>query len=93
MSEEKGIKEITELADGLKVFAAFAGKVLKDNKLSTSDLQYVVDIAMQFDAISKAFDGLGEVPAELKNLKKDELISIVAKFFEVRDAYNEAKKS
>lgn len=92
IEEDPGIKEITELFEALKVLAAFGGKVMRDGKLGTSDLQYVVDVAIQFQALIEGFSGLEDLVKEAKSLKKDELIAIVGQVYGVVKAFEDAKK-
>ena len=90
--EEKGIVEALEFFEANKVIAKFIGKVMRDKKISTSDFQFVVELAVQFETIIKGFDGMGEAAKELKNLKKDELVALLLKGFEVGAAYEEGRK-
>lgn len=90
---ELTIKESKEVIDGLKVLAKFAGKVLSDGKVGTSDLTHLVSLAMEFDKISEAAKDAELALAELKNLSQEELIEIVGGLYGVFASFKEGKLS
>ena len=92
VKEEMGIIETLEFFEANKVIARFVGKVMRDKKISSSDFQYVIDLALEFEKITKGFSGIEEVAKELKNLKKDELVALLLKGFEIGAAFEEGRK-
>ena len=72
--------------------ASFAGKVLKDGRISTADLSYVVDLALKFDKIVAGFDNFQEALSEAKDLDKSEVIEILGQAYAVVASFEDAKK-
>jgi hypothetical protein len=98
MSEENaavelGTTELIELFDSLKLLGGFAGKVLKDGKVSTADFSYLIDLAIKFEDVVKGFSDLDKAVAEAKDLKKAELLLVISKVYEVVQAFEAGKKS
>jgi hypothetical protein len=84
MSEEKkGIKESSEMIDGLGVLVKAGFKIAKDGKVDLSDLSHLVDVAKEFDTLMEGFKGLDEIDDEVKDLDEAEAIALVAKLFKV----------
>lgn len=78
MSEnEKTIKETKELFKGLGLVAKTAKAVAKDGKVDFSDLSHVVELAKNSSVLIEAVKDVKEVPAELKDLSKEELLEII----------------
>lgn len=94
MSEEKkGIKETTEILEGLKVLATFAGNVAKDGKVGPADLVYLVDLGSHFPALADAGKDADDALEEIKDLDEAEVLSIVTQVYAVAKAFSDAKKS
>jgi type III secretion system FlhB-like substrate exporter len=73
----KDIKETKELFAGLALIAKAAKKIAADGKVSLADAEHIIDLAKESSVIVAAFKDLKEVPAELKDLDKEELIDLV----------------
>lgn len=93
MGEKKGIKETTEILEGLKVLATFAGNVAKDGKVGPADLVYLVDLGSHFPALADAGKDADEALAEIKDLDEAEVLSIVTQVYGVAKAFADAKKA
>ena len=91
--ESKGIKELTEIMQGLKVLATFAGNVFKDRKVSPADLVYLVDLGTHFPALAAAGKDADEALAEIKDLDQIEVMQIVAEVYGIAKAFSDAKKA
>ena len=92
-TEKKGIAETTEILEGLRVLATFAGNVAKDGKVGPADLVYLVDLGSHFPAQAAAGKDADEALAELKDLDEAEVMSIVVQVYGVAKAFSEAKKA
>lgn len=79
---EKGIKEISELLDGVKLLAVSGKKIAKDG-ISAEDVAHVVTLFTNFNTIVEAYKGLGEASEEIKNLDQSEVIEIIGKLYEI----------
>ena len=90
--EEKGIKEITELLDGLGELASFAGAATKDGRIGIDDLSYLIALGSKFDVLANAASGIDEALLEAKNLKQDEVLVIIGKVYEIVKRFELAKK-
>lgn len=88
-----GVKETTELLEGVKVIGVAGVKILADKKLNLLDLGHVMELAKQSETLVAAFDGLGEIPKEVKDLSLEESQAIVSKVFEVIAAIKAAKQA
>lgn len=77
MSEVKSIKETKELFAGLGLVAKEVKGVFADGVVDMSDLKYVLDLGKQHQVLVDAVQGVKEVPAELKDLDKEELLEII----------------
>lgn len=78
MSEaEKTIKETKELFKGLALVVKAGKNVAADGKVDFSDLAHVVELAKSSSVIVEAIKDVKEVPAELKDLTKEELLEII----------------
>ena len=72
-----GIKEIKELIAGMEVATIAIKKVMKDGKVDLSDSSVVIELGMQFPVIMAAIEGIGQIPAEAKDIDAQEAIEIV----------------
>jgi len=77
------IKETKELLDGLEIAAKAIAKIAKDKKINAEDLPVLISLATDFEKLVAAFSGLGEVPAELKDLDEAEVIAIISKLYAI----------
>lgn len=83
MSEKKSIKETLEMLDGLGAVAVAVKKIAADGKVNASDLAHVIDLAKKVDVLAAAVDGAGEIVEELKDLDEMEVMTILAKLYEI----------
>ena len=90
---ETGIKEITELFDGLDLIAEAGGKVYADKKVDMSDLPVLINIAVNAKTVLDAISGLKGVKAEAADLDSTEQFEIVKRLFQVAEKYETARKS
>jgi hypothetical protein len=88
-SEPKGIKDIIEVLEGIKVIGVPLKAALKDG-LSVADLPKLLDIVKQYQVIIDAVEGIGDVIPEAKDIDSAEAVVIVAKVMEVIKAIKEA---
>ena len=79
---EKGIKETQELATGIKELAKL-GKKLRDivkDGISTGDIPAAFNLVKEqsekFEVYEAAFEGIGDIKAELEDLSKEEIITL-----------------
>jgi hypothetical protein len=87
---EKGIKELLELIEGLKQLGLVGRAVLKDGKVDLSDLNAITLLLGKQDALLAAFNGVANVPGEVKDLTLDEALVVV---YALVDAAKEVKNS
>lgn len=66
-----------ELIDALKLVAVNGKKAFKDG-IAITDLQYLLQIANNFQVISKAIDNIQDVPKEVKDLNNGEVQELIA---------------
>jgi hypothetical protein len=83
MSEAKGIKEILEVLDGVKVLLVNGKKVMADGKVSLADLPVAMELLKQMSVLNAAVQGASEVVAEAKDISGPEVDELVAKVLEV----------
>jgi hypothetical protein len=83
---QKGIKEISELLDGVKLLAVEAKKVMGDGKVDAKDLPVLFDLVKNLGVLGEALKGAGEIPAEAKDLSTAELQALGAKVLEIAAA-------
>lgn len=74
---KKEIKETKELFTGLALVAKAAKKIAADKKVSVEDLPAIIDLAKESPVLIAAVEGVSEVPAELKDLDKEELLELI----------------
>jgi hypothetical protein len=77
MSEVKSIKETKELFKGLGLIVKTAKAVAADGKVDFSDLSSVIELAKNSSVLVEAVKDVKEVPAELKDLSKEEILEII----------------
>lgn len=75
--EKKTIKETKELFAGLGLVAKEVKGALADGKIDLSDLSHVLNLGKEHQVLVEAIQGANEVPAELKDLDKEELLEIL----------------
>jgi len=93
VKEEIGIKELSELIDGLGELAGFAGAVMKDGKIGADDLVSLVAFGSNFEKISEAVKGAGEALNEAKNLEQDEVLILIGKIYNAVQKFADGKKA
>jgi hypothetical protein len=79
---EKGIKEISELIDGLALIGEQAKKISKGG-IGVEDIAHLVKLAQEFEVLKDAFGGLKEAGEEIKDLDQSEIIAIIGKLYEL----------
>jgi hypothetical protein len=77
MADEKGVKEILELVEGIKQVALVGKAVLKDGKVDLSDLAALSVLLAKQQELMAAFEGVSEISSEIKDLSLDEASSVV----------------
>ena len=83
------IKETLELLTAMGVAAALIKKIAKDG-ITASDLIHLKAVADSFPVMSAGIEGIGEVPAELKDLDQTEVFSIMGELYKQAKVINEA---
>lgn len=78
-----GIKETSEVLDGLKLLATEAGKVLEDGKVNLKDLPVLLDLVQNVGVLKAAVDGAEEAPKEIKDLTQEEVAVLLGKVYEI----------
>jgi hypothetical protein len=73
-----GIKETKELFKGLGLVVKTAKKVAEDKKVDFSDLVHVVELAKNSSVIIEAIKDVEQIPEEIKDLSKEELVELIA---------------
>lgn len=73
----KDIKETKELFAGLALIAKAAKKIAEDGKVSLLDASHVIDLAKESAVLVAAVKDIKEVPEELKDLEKEELLDLI----------------
>lgn len=82
------IKETKELLEGLGKIAVTAKKIANDGKVNSEDLQHLMALALEAEALSAAVKGAGEIPSELKDLDEAEVLEIIAVIYDISDQIN-----
>lgn len=77
MPEVKSIKETKELFKGLGLIVKTGKAVAADGKVDFSDLAHAVELAKNSAVIVEAVKDVKEVPAEIKDLSKEELLELI----------------
>ena len=77
MADQKGVKELLEVIAGLKEVALIGKAALKDGKIDLSDLNLLSQLLLKQQVLIAAFDGLGEVGAEVKDISLDEAMALI----------------
>lgn len=75
---EKGISNILEVVEAVKLVGVTAKKVLKDGKVDLQDVPAVLALGQQHEVLSAAVANIGEVVPEAKDLSVEELAQIGA---------------
>ena len=90
MSEVKGIKEISELLNGVEMLGVVSKKVMADGKISLADAGIVFEAVQKYKAVVAAFQGINDVPAEVKDLSAEEANLLLSKLLSVVQAIKAA---
>lgn len=85
-----GIQESLELLEGVKLLVVETKTVLKDGKIDFADLPVLLDLLSNLSVLSKAVQGVGQVPTELKDLSPDEINQLMLKVLEIVNAVKAA---
>lgn len=72
----KDIKELKEVLDGIELLAVSGAKIAANGKIGPEDLMVVIDLLKDVEKLKDAFEGMKEIPAEIKDLKEEELIEL-----------------
>lgn len=93
---EKGIKETQELLTGIKELVKL-GKKLRDivkDGIDTGDIPAAFNLVKEqsekFEIYEAAFEGIGDVKAELEDLSKEEILGL---FMQVIESVKEIEKA
>lgn len=78
-----GIKESLELLNGIKLLVVDVKKVFADGKINLADLPVAMELLGQLNELTEAAKGIGQIPAEMKDLTGEEINQLVAKVFEI----------
>lgn len=81
--EPVGIKEITELAEGLKLVAGAYKEVSADGKVDLSDIGVLVKLMPNVQKLVDAVQGLDKIPAEIKDLEEGEAALLLAQVYAI----------
>lgn len=93
MSDEKlGIKELSEVFDGLDVLAEAVGKVMQDGKVGPSDITALVELATKFNVLAEAAKDADGALKEAKDLDQAEVLALVGRVYQVVQKFADAKK-
>jgi hypothetical protein len=90
MAESKGVKEMLELIEGLKQLVLVGKAVMKDGKVDMSDLPSLSLLLGKQAELVAAFQGLGELKEEAKDIDLAEaqvvVLALIAAAKEVKAA-------
>lgn len=75
--EQKGIKEIKELIEGLAVVQQVGKEIMADGKVDFSDTMVVLKYKDSLSVLIAAGQGVGEIGAEIKDLSGEEAIELI----------------
>jgi hypothetical protein len=89
----KGIKEISELIDGVEAVGVPVAKALADGTVNAADLPHLMDLVKNHQKILDAVNGLDEVIPEAKDIDTLEAVALVQKLFSVAKNIKEAAKA
>jgi hypothetical protein len=74
---KKDLKETKELFAGLGLVAKEVKAIFADGKVNAGDLGSVMALGKQHQVLIDAVKGADQIPAELKDLDKAELLEII----------------
>lgn len=77
------VKNLEEVLAAIELIGVSAKKVLKDGQVTVADLPVAVEVVTHADVLVKAVEGLGEIPAEVKDIDAEEAKAILAEVFKV----------
>jgi hypothetical protein len=78
-----GIQSLVSLFDAIEALADCADKVATDGRLGIDDLAQLVELGKKYEVFVEMVKGLKEIPAEIKDLEKDEVIVLIKEIAEV----------
>ena len=71
---EKGTKELGEVLKFVCALASSVGEAAKDGEMSLGDAAHLIPLLYKLPA---AAEGMGEIPAEAKDLSQDEIDALI----------------
>lgn len=80
---EKGIKETKEILAAFEVIAVAVKKVMKDGKVDLADAAVLVELGAAFPVLAAAFEGIKEIPAEVKEIRVEEALELVGQLYAI----------
>lgn len=89
MSEVKGIKEISELLEALKLLASSGKKIAKDG-LGIEDLGELISLSKDLDKLLEGFKDISEIDDEIKDLDEAEMVILISKLYGIVKEIKEA---
>lgn len=92
-SASKGIKEISELIDGLEAVGVPVAKALADGTINTADLPHLLDLVKSHEKIIAAVSNLDEVVPEAKDIDAAEAVAVVQKLYSAAKNIKDAAKA
>lgn len=84
------VKNISEVMDAIELLGVSAKKVLKDGQVTVGDLPVAIELVGHADVLVKAVEGLGEIPAEVKDIDGEEAKVLLAQVFKALAAIKAA---
>jgi len=75
------LKETEEMIEAFSLFLKVTDKVLEDKKLGIDDAAAVLELFKEYETFVKAYEGASNIPAELKDLSQEELITLATKMY------------
>lgn len=88
----KGIKEITELVEGIEAVAVPVAKALADGTVNTADLAHLLDLVKSHQKLIEAVKGLDEIIPEAKDIDTLEAVALVQKLYATANKIKAATK-
>jgi len=80
---KKDIKEILELLDAIKLLSVNFAIAFKDDKIGLDDLPILLNFLKEIKVIIDGAKGIEEIPSEIKDLDKEEIIRLGSKVYEI----------
>lgn len=74
-NEKVGIKESLELVKGVELLGVKGAQILKGG-VNAEDIPAALELMKEVSVLVEAVKGVGEIPAEAKDLEQEELIQL-----------------